>query len=178
MDLDKFTVMDGGETIKIIVNSKIYPLSTIYSASYVFIDRCFIFLDGDPNEEIIVKLTPKNTSSIKLDVLAGEFLNELINYAFYEVQSKKNIPLRNTLLHAALLTNAGINESNASESEEFDKIDLSEIDDLDDEVFDDPEGIAVPWEEKYGKSTDNLNTDDLSSNLLCVSSKNEECKEI
>ena len=38
------------------VNPKIYPLETVYSAAYTFLDKAYILLDGDPKKEIIVKL--------------------------------------------------------------------------------------------------------------------------
>jgi His-Xaa-Ser system protein HxsD len=131
------------------VNSKIYPLNVIYSASYVFLDRCYIMLDGDPEVEVVVELRLKDGVDLGLDVLAKEFFNELLNYAFYENQSKKNAQLRNTLLQAALFSDADVDEE---PEVEVDDVDWSELDKLEDEAMEDPEGIAIPWEEKYGGS--------------------------
>jgi len=131
-------------------------LHTVYSASYVFLDRCYIMLDGDPEKEILVELRLKKDSNLELGVLAREFFNELLNYAFYEEQSRKNAPLRNTLLRAALLSNIGVQEFESEEekcNEDLEDADWSEIEDLEDEEFEDPEGIAVPWEEKYGENS-------------------------
>jgi len=147
METISFDLREKDSSIVVRVNPKIYPLHTVYSASYVFLDRCYIILDGDPEKEILVELKLKKNSELELGVLAKEFFNELLNYAFYEEQSKKNAPLRNTLLQAALLSNIGVEKLDESLDDE----DWSEIEDLEDEEFEDPEGIAVPWEEKYGQ---------------------------
>jgi len=120
--------------MEITINPKIYPLEAVYAASYVFLDRAFIRLDGDPKKEIKVTLEPKKDKP----GLDKEFLNELINYSDYSIRAKQTRGLREALMQKALLTN-----------------DPGAIDDpfdaLDDDYIDDPEGIAIPWEEKYGK---------------------------
>ena len=156
METISFELKEKDAAVVIKINSKIYPLHTVYSASYVFLDRCYIMLDGDPEKEILVELRLKKDSNLELGVLAREFFNELLNYAFYEEQSRKNAPLRNTLLRAALLSNIGVQEFESEEekcNEDLEDADWSEIEDLEDEEFEDPEGIAVPWEEKYGENS-------------------------
>ena len=157
METISFNLNKKDSSIIIKVNPKIYPLHTIYSASYVFLDKCYIMLDGDPKKEIMVELRLKENSNLELDILAKEFFNELLNYAFYEEQSRKNAPLRNTLLKAALIGNI-IEEESENISEQIienNDEDWSKIEDIDEEDFDDPEGIAIPWEEKYGKPANN-----------------------
>jgi His-Xaa-Ser system protein HxsD len=121
-------------TIVLRLNPKVYPLDVVYSAAYVFLDRAYILLDGDPKKQILVKLTSKKQGDPK--VLAGEFQNELINYADYFQRAAQTRKIREVLLQRAMLTN--------------DRLPLSSIEDID-EGFDDPQGIAIPWEEKYGK---------------------------
>jgi His-Xaa-Ser system protein HxsD len=111
------------------INPKIYPLEVIYSATYMLLDKAFIVIDGDPNKEIIIKIKPKNDN--KQEDLVNELNNELINYSVYKTQSEKNKDIRQTLIQRALLTNG-----------------------FEDDTIDDPEGIAIPWEEKYGKDKD------------------------
>lgn len=124
------------------INTKIYPLDVVYSAAYIFIDRAYILLDGDPKNKVTVELRPKQKSQ-DLEKLGMDFNNELLNYAFYKTQSEKNKDIRTTLIQAALLAN----EPRAADTEDNDILD--ELDD--DDFLDDPEGIAIPWEEKYGK---------------------------
>jgi len=109
---------------EITVNPKIYPLDVIYAASYVFLDRAYIRLDGDPKKEIKITITPKKGQSLK-----KEFENELINYGDYSNRAKATKGIREALMQKALLVN----------------------DSVSDDYIDDPEGIAIPWEEKYGK---------------------------
>ncbi len=61
------------------VNPELYSLDVIYSASYVFLDRAFMILDGDPKKEILVKIKSKNKDKNK--EIGMEFFNELMNYS-------------------------------------------------------------------------------------------------
>jgi len=110
------------------VNPKIYSLPIVYSAAYVFLDKAYVILDGDPKEEILVKLRPKKGQD--LETLGREFNNELLNYAFYAVQSERTKSIRNAIVQRALLTHAQSEESNQPE------------------FIEDPENIAKPWKEK------------------------------
>jgi His-Xaa-Ser system protein HxsD len=130
------------------VNPQIYSLDTIYTAAYVFLEKAYLVLDGNLQKEISIKLTgKKKCGKEELTILGEEFLNELINYGFYKKQSEQNKQIRQILLRKALLT--GLDEE--IEQGEF----LKEFEDLqyeeeDLEEIEDPEGIAIPWEEKYG----------------------------
>ena len=84
------------------VNPKIYPLETVYSAAYVFLDRAYILLDGDPEKEILVRLKPKRTEDDP-QTLADEFLNELLNYADYRARAEQTRAIREIILQRALV---------------------------------------------------------------------------
>lgn len=131
----------GGVVVQ--VNPKLYPLEAVYSAAYVFLDRAYVLLDGDPKKTVLVKLKPKNKES--LEKLGGEFLNELINYADYNRRARETKEIREMLLQRAMITN---DPSVLQDDKEIDKM-MEELED--DDFIDDPEGIAIPWEEKYGK---------------------------
>ena len=134
------------ETAVLKINPKVYPIETVYSAAYVFLDKAYVILDGDPKKEIIVKLRLKEKGDLKK--LGNEFFNELINYADYQKRSKDTKQLREMIMQRAIITNdPSVVEQ--EDDKEFEKL-LKELDE-DDETFDDPEGIAIPWEEKYGK---------------------------
>jgi His-Xaa-Ser system protein HxsD len=129
----KIKVDDKENKVEVAVNTRIYPLDVIYTAAYSFLDRAYILLDGNPESIITIELIPKSKNS-DLDILSKEFCNELLNYSFYKSQATKNASIRETIMQRALLTteipgeDVNINESQSIE---------------------DPEGIAVPWEEKY-----------------------------
>ena len=122
------------------VNPKLYNLEAVYSAAYIFLDKAYVFLDGDPKKEIIVKLIPKGNED--LEELGGEFFNELINYGDYQNRAEETKGIREALLQRALIANdiGAIMQGDGA---------FNELDDED--YLDDPEGIAIPWEEKYGK---------------------------
>lgn len=121
------------------LNPKIYPLEAVYGACYVFIDRAYLFLDGNPEKEIRVFIKGKEElNSKELEKLAGEFKNELLNYTLRLTIAKNTKKIRETIVEKALFSALPHEEIVAEEKEE--------------KVFEeDPLGIAVPWEEKYGK---------------------------
>ena len=120
------------------VNPKIYPLDVIYSASYAFLEKNYILLDGNPRTKVIVELKPKK--KYDLEKLGREFNNELLKYADYKKRSEQTKKIREMIIQRALFTNDPL----LVEPEEGLGLD---------EDFEDPEGIAVPWEEKYGQKT-------------------------
>jgi len=126
------------------LNPKIYPLEAIYGTCYIFIDRAYLFLDGNLNKEVKVFLKGKKELSPKeLEKLAGEFKNELLNYTLRLSIAKNTKKIRETIVERALF-------SALPHEEELEKINKSEQ--INEETIeDDPLGIAVPWEEKYGK---------------------------
>jgi len=132
------------------VNPKLYSLDTVYSAAYVFLDRAYIVLDGDPEKEILIRLKPKDEGE-NPEKLGSEFFNELINYADYQKRAEKTKKIREMLLERALITNDPTVIPNPTEFE-----DLTDGEDY----FDDPEGIAIPWEEKYGDKANKEETQD------------------
>lgn len=88
------------------INPRIYRLEVVYSAAYMFLETCYVLIDGDPQEEIIVELRPKNeTNPADLRTFGREFNNELVNYANYAVQCIRNMGIRETILKRVLLTN-------------------------------------------------------------------------
>lgn len=143
------------------VNPKIYPLDVVLSSAYAFIEKCYCLVDGNPSDEIIVELRPKDKKA-DLEVIGREFNNELLNYANYAVQTLRNQKLREAIIDRVLMTNfvePGTEESTTQCCEAIPSETAPVQEPLpelvkpweeDDGWSDDPEGIAVPWEEKYG----------------------------
>jgi len=138
-NLPNLEIKENLLTVK--VNPKVYPLEAVYSAAYVFMDRAYIVLDGDPEKEILVNIKLKSGGC--LEKIGNEFNNELLNYADYLARAKETKKLREMFLQRAIITN---DPAMAEPEEDIDFDDLE-----DDDALEDPEGIAVPWEEKYGK---------------------------
>lgn len=115
---------------------KTYPLEAIYLATYLFLDRFYIFLDSPSPQKIKVSLKKKNGVSVgKGEDIRGEFSNELLNATLRLKIAKLNKKVREAIIGQALLSSLG--EVTAKENE--------------DSFQEDPLGIATPWEEKYGK---------------------------
>ena len=114
--------------IVFLLNSKIYSLEAIYSTAYVFLDRFYVFLDGDPFKEVIIFLKGKRKLNKKqLQALKGEFCNELLNYLLRVEIAKRNKKIREFIIGTALVSALPFSK--------------------------DPLGIAVPWEKKYKESS-------------------------
>ena len=125
---------------RVVLDAKIYPKDVVYSAAYVFIDRAYVILEGDPEKHITVGLKPKAGSG-NPEEIALEFQNELLNYLVYKNRVEKAGPLRNIIVQRALLTNL------EQSVEELTAVPGGIIE----EWEEDPEGISTPWNEKHGK---------------------------
>ena len=132
------------DSITISLNTEIYPLDVIYSAAYVFIDKAYVFLDGNPEEEILVTLTAKEGGDILK--IEGDFKNELLHYSNYRQNVIDSKDVRTIIMQKALFT---------SDDDSLD--DDSFLDDLEEDLdfLEDPEDIAVPWEEKNKNKSEN-----------------------
>ncbi|MDP3043534.1 MAG: His-Xaa-Ser system protein HxsD [bacterium] len=136
----KFQINSPKNQITFFLDSKLYPIEAIYGAAYVFIDRAYIFLDGDPQKEIIICLKGKKKMNFKeLEGLQGEFYNELLNYLLRVKIAKRNKKVRDFIVGTALVSGSNIFDSSPDGS--------------DNDYLDDPLGIAVPWEDKYKENT-------------------------
>ena len=124
-------------TVKFVINLRNYSLEAVYGAAYVFLDRVYLFLDSpSPNKVEVFLKGKKKLTKKQLEDLRGEFLNELFNYTIRINLNRTNKRIREFIVNQALFSA------------------LSQGDDLQEEGFDyadDPLGIAIPWEEKYGK---------------------------
>jgi len=127
--LGNMQILEKEGFVRITLNPNIYPLNAIYSAAYVFMDRAYIILDGNPDKEIIVELHPKRPAN--LEGFGRQFNNELLNYCVYQSQSEKFAGVQEVLLQRALETNYGTEEAEEAEKEPS--------------YLDDPLGIMKPW---------------------------------
>jgi His-Xaa-Ser system protein HxsD len=138
-DQVQYDVEGGTATVR--VDATIYPLEAVYGAAYVFIDRCWVLLDRDGEGRLRVSLTPKKTPSEEsARALLGELGNELLSCAWRAQIAKES----RSIIEAAT-TRALAGARGAPTLDDLESFDFS------DESFDDPLGIAMSWEEKYGK---------------------------
>jgi His-Xaa-Ser system protein HxsD len=129
-------------SVHVVLDDSVYPLEAIYGASFVFIDRAFVFVDRPEDGKYRVVLTPKKgkTDEATLKTLVGELANELLANAWRHEITKEN---RATIEAVTMQAIAGaMGPPSLDELEDFD---------FSEEPFDDPLGIAQSWEEKYQK---------------------------
>lgn len=129
------------DAIIISFDEKLYPKDAIYGAAYIFIDRCYVYLDRPSDDRVSVALKPKPGADLDLDQLAGEFANELLGQAWRRLITEENRELLEQVTVQGLAGAAGPPGLD----------DLMDTDIGDETSFDDPLGIAMSWEEKYKK---------------------------
>jgi len=138
----------GANSVRLEVDSDVYSRDAVFGAAYVFIDRCYVWLDKATDGKLVVELKVRGGEDVTLDTLAGEFGNELLAQSTRAAVYEHNAELVQAIVNRAL-RGAGAGGGSTAPG-----IDLSELEslELDDEPFDDPLGIAMSWEQKYGKS--------------------------
>jgi hypothetical protein len=97
----KFETADGW--IKVPVNLKVYPLQSVHSSGYAFMDRAHVRLEEEKKDLVAVWLKPKNEKQDP-QKLALEFSDELLNYAHYFSSLKINAENMKILLQRALFS--------------------------------------------------------------------------
>ncbi len=140
-------------SVTITLQRDLYPKSALYGAAYLFIDSCYVFLDAPSPDLLSVELKSRDPiERAGLEELAGQFCNELLAQAFRCEIAEQNKDLLEVIVAQSMSSTQA--PPNAEQPAAPPAFDLSELEDLDleDEPFEDPLGIAVSWEEKYGKN--------------------------
>ncbi len=135
----------GAAAVSMRVDATLYPLDALYGASYIFLDRCYVMLDRPPNggtTEARVTLSWKKGEPPEgaLRALVGEFANELLSCAWRSKINEESRAIIEGVTAQALGGAMG-----APTLDDLEKFDFT------DDAFEDPLGIALSWEEKYGK---------------------------
>ena len=133
-----FTFEIGEREIAFDLDEELYPVDAIYGASYLFIDRCYVFLSRPADRKVTVRLRTQVASDTdELEKLAGSFANELLNQVLRTRIGRATSPIRE-LYMARAFAPSGSDQTIAKLLAELDAEDLDE----------DPLEIAVPWEMK------------------------------
>ena len=119
------------------VSEELYNLDAIYSAAYLFIGRCYVFLDRPADRQVRVRLRTKEKADEEaLEALAGEFANELLNSQLRVTLSRATATIREQYMARAFFAP----QQNATIAEL-----LAELDE--EEMEEESLEIAVPWEQ-------------------------------
>jgi His-Xaa-Ser system protein HxsD len=131
-------------SVSMTIDAELYPLQAVYGAAYIFLDRCYVFLDRPAAGQVRVTLTAKQSveESEALRQLIGEFANELLSCAWrHQVTQDNRVAIETVTVQAIA---GAMGEPSLDDLADFD---------FTDEALDDPLGIAQSWEEKHGRKT-------------------------
>lgn len=135
------------------LDAELYPLQAVYGASYVFLDRCYVFLDRPASGQWRVTLGAKQAvdEPEALRRLIGEFANELLSCAWrHQVTQDNRVAIETVTVQAIA---GAMGEPSLDDLADFD---------FTDEALDDPLGIAQSWEDKHGRKAPSSTDDDKS----------------
>ena len=133
-----FSIKDN--QISLELDEDVYPLDAIYGTSYLFIDRCYVFLDRAADKKVTLRLRGKNKlEQPQLEALAGEFANELLNQILRFRIGASTAKIREYYMARAFVSHPAQSSIDAL---------LAELDE--EELEDDDLEISVPWEQNDG----------------------------
>lgn len=93
--VDELTYLEDGRRVSFTLDETLYPLDAIYGAAYLFVDRCYLFLDRPGDQKVEVRITPRQAGDRdSLASLAGEFANELLNQVLRQRVSESTRRIR------------------------------------------------------------------------------------
>jgi His-Xaa-Ser system protein HxsD len=130
-------------SVGVLLDEAVFPRPVGLAAAYRFLDRCYVLVESRPQRRLHVRLKGKSPlPSPALDALAGEFHNELLHQLIRHQVAERTEPLRASIVGRALASaDPNLEDQTAAAPPPADPVDFQ----------DDPLGIAVPWEEKYGE---------------------------
>lgn len=134
----ELTCDTDGRRVSFVLDEEIYPRDAILGAAYLFVDRCWVFLTRPADRRVEVRLTARSAvDEAGLEVLAGEFGNELLNQVMRVRVADSTARLREYTLARAFFA-----EDNRSSIDAL----LAELDA--EELAEEPLEVAVPWEQE------------------------------
>ena len=135
-EMEELTWLEDGRRVSFTLSEDIYPREAILGAAYLFVDRCFVFLERPADKQIEVRLKCKEAPSAEaLEQLAGEFANVLLDQVVRFHVSERTGRLREYTMARAFFTTPA--------QSSIDQL-LAELDA--EEMMEDDLEIAVPWQ--------------------------------
>jgi His-Xaa-Ser system protein HxsD len=141
--MDETKTMFDDRWAAIELDEDLYSKDAIYGAAYVFLERCYLFLEraGDGRVRVRLRGRAEGSTGEQARVLAGELGNEALAQAWRRRIAVDRRAIIETIAARALAGAAGPPGLD----------DLLAMDIGDETAFEDPLGIAMSWEEKYAK---------------------------
>lgn len=130
------------ETADLLLDERLYPREAVHGASYLFLDRCYVFLTRPEEGKFGVRLKARQVATPpELEALAGDFANELLNQVVRIRVGESTAKIRERYMARAFQTDG----SRAA----VDAI-VAELER--EEPPPDPLRIAIPWDERAKKA--------------------------
>ena len=128
--------------VSLTVREELYPLDAVFAAAFTFLKDCWVVVDRADAARWRVVLTPKaaGADAAALEAWVGGFANELLACAYRHRLAREHQATVEAVTADALA--GALGPPSLDELEDFD---------FSNEAFEDPLGIAMSWEEKYGK---------------------------
>jgi His-Xaa-Ser system protein HxsD len=141
LDADLLAIEPGEGSVGLRISAAAHPVSAVYGAAYLFLDRCWVLLDRPDADHVRVTLTPRGGASagaqLDASALAAEFAEELVSGTWRAAIANET----RSLIEAAISRAHAGGDAPPSLDElagyEFSK-----------DAMEDPLGIAASWEDK------------------------------
>ena len=144
MTQSKIETLDAaGSTLRLSLDTTLYPRDVLYAAAYVFLDRAYVLLDREVGRYIVELRGKQAIDEATLRAMAGEFENELLAQALRLRVVKANQRIIEDITALAI---GGATAGAPAQEDDPALIDMQ--DPGEDGFLDDPLGIALPWEAK------------------------------
>lgn len=141
--LDFVRISEVDSSAQLVADTQVFSLEVIRRAAFGLVEHNYLFLEWVDDAHLAVTISPKQvpTSAELLKRIVGELGNELLNQSLRDQLMADTRQLRELIVGRTLYAASG---------EAYQDIGFDLGFPEDDDFLDDPLGIAVPWEEKYG----------------------------
>lgn len=75
--MSNITIDQKKGTVRLLVDTKFYGASAIIIAAKEYLDSCWMYVDGDPEDKMLVTIKPKS-KDIDLNTVGYEFYNFML----------------------------------------------------------------------------------------------------
>lgn len=135
----------AGTSVKLVVDTAGFPLGIIRRTAFCFVEGNYVFFQKADDKHYVVTLSPKHAPAAGFaERAAEEFENEMRNQVLREKLMRETRSVRELVIGRALFSASS--DLGDPFADDFDFLDD------DGDFLEDPLGIAVSWEDKYGKN--------------------------
>ena len=75
--MSNIKIDNKNRAVKLVIDTKFYGPSAIIMAAKEYLDSCWMYVDGDPKDKMIVTIKPKS-KEIELKTVGYEFYNFML----------------------------------------------------------------------------------------------------